>query len=88
MRSLLIFFLNAFRNTAQIAAKLADNSKLNITDGTGIKLGKALKKHGYPKRKVMSMQFMNTMGGIRAEEQRKRTTFSTNPRTRTIKTPF
>ncbi|WP_299176722.1 VapE domain-containing protein [uncultured Chryseobacterium sp.] len=38
---------NAFLNTTQIAAKLADKAKLNITDGTVMKLGKALKKHGY-----------------------------------------
>ena len=38
---------NAFLNTSQIAAKLADKAKLNITDGTVMKLGKALKKHGY-----------------------------------------
>ncbi len=38
---------NNFLNTTQIAAKLADKAKLNITDGTVMKLGKALKKHGY-----------------------------------------
>lgn len=38
---------NSFLNTSQIAAKLADKAKLNITDGTVMKLGKALKKHGY-----------------------------------------
>lgn len=38
---------NAFLNTSQIAAKLADKAKLNITDGTVMKLGKALKKHAY-----------------------------------------
>lgn len=38
---------NNFLNTSQIAAKLADKAKLNITDGTVMKLGKALKKHGY-----------------------------------------
>ena len=38
---------NNFINTTQIAAKLADKAKLNITDGTVMKLGKALKKHGY-----------------------------------------
>ncbi|MGG7033803.1 virulence-associated E family protein [Parapedobacter sp. SGR-10] len=38
---------NNFINTTQIAAKLAEKAKLNITDGTVMKLGKALKKHGY-----------------------------------------
>lgn len=38
---------NAFLNTTQIAAKLADKAKLNFTDGTVMKLGKALKKQGY-----------------------------------------
>ena len=38
---------NNFLNTTQIAAKLAEKAKLNITDGTVMKLGKALKKHGY-----------------------------------------
>ncbi|HLV50344.1 MAG TPA: VapE domain-containing protein, partial [Flavobacterium sp.] len=38
---------NNFLNTTQIAAKLADKAKLNVTDGTVMKLGKALKKHGY-----------------------------------------
>lgn len=32
---------NAFLNTAQIAAKLAEKAKTNITDGTINKLGKA-----------------------------------------------
>lgn len=38
---------NNFINTTQIAAKLAEKAKLNITDGTVMKLGKALKKHGF-----------------------------------------
>lgn len=38
---------NNFLNTTQIAAKLADKAKLNVTDGTVMKLGKALKKYGY-----------------------------------------
>jgi hypothetical protein len=38
---------NAFLNTSQIAAKLADKVKINITDGTINKLGKALKKHNF-----------------------------------------
>ncbi len=38
---------NTFLNATQIGAKLADKAKLNITDGTVMKLGKALKKHGY-----------------------------------------
>lgn len=38
---------NAFLNTTQIAVKLAERAKLNITDGTVHKLGKALKKHQF-----------------------------------------
>ncbi|OJX32684.1 MAG: virulence-associated E family protein [Chryseobacterium sp. 36-9] len=38
---------NNFLNTTQIATKLAERAKLNITDGTVMKLGKALKKHNY-----------------------------------------
>ena len=38
---------NAYLNTTQIAVKLAERAKLNITDGTVHKLGKALKKHNY-----------------------------------------
>lgn len=38
---------NAFLNTTQIAVKLAERAKLNITDGTVHKLGKALKKLNY-----------------------------------------
>src|SRR5690606_13693035 len=38
---------NNFINTTQIAAKLAEKAKLNSTDGTVMKLGKALKKHSY-----------------------------------------
>ena len=38
---------NAFLNTSQIAAKLAEKAKINITDGTINKLGKALKKHNF-----------------------------------------
>ena len=36
---------NVFLNASQIAAKLAEKAKINITDGTINKLGKALKKH-------------------------------------------
>ena len=38
---------NGFLNTTQIATRLAEKAKFNITDGTVMKLGKALKKHGY-----------------------------------------
>lgn len=38
---------NAFLNTSQIAAKLADRAKLNVNDSTINKLGKALKKHNF-----------------------------------------
>jgi hypothetical protein len=38
---------NIFLNASQIAAKLADKAKINITDGTINKLGKALKKHNF-----------------------------------------
>jgi predicted P-loop ATPase len=38
---------NAFLNTSQIAAKLAERAKININDGTINKLGKALKKHNF-----------------------------------------
>lgn len=36
-----------FLNASQIAAKLADRTKLNLNDGTINKLGKALKKHNF-----------------------------------------
>jgi predicted P-loop ATPase len=36
-----------FLNASQIAAKLADRTKLNLKDGTINKLGKALKKHNF-----------------------------------------
>jgi hypothetical protein len=36
-----------FLNASQIAAKLAEKAKINITDGTINKLGKALKKHNF-----------------------------------------
>ena len=38
---------NVFFNASQIAAKLAEKAKINITDGTINKLGKALKKHNF-----------------------------------------
>jgi flagellar biosynthesis GTPase FlhF len=38
---------NIFLNASQIASKLADKAKINITDGTINKLGKALKKHDF-----------------------------------------
>ena len=38
-----------FLNASQIAAKLADRTKLNLNDGTINKLGKALKKHNFIK---------------------------------------
>jgi Virulence-associated protein E/Domain of unknonw function from B. Theta Gene description (DUF3874) len=38
-----------FLNTSQIAAKLADRTKLNLNDATINKLGKALKKHNFIK---------------------------------------
>ncbi len=37
----------SYLNASQIAAKLADKAKINVTDGTIIKLGKALRKHGF-----------------------------------------
>jgi hypothetical protein len=40
---------NVFLNASQIAAKLAEKAKINITDGTINKLGKALKKHNFIK---------------------------------------
>ena len=36
-----------FLNASQIAAKLAEKAKINITDGTINKIGKALKKHNF-----------------------------------------
>ena len=42
---------NIFLNASQIAAKLAEKAKINITDGTINKLGKALKKHNFIKLK-------------------------------------
>jgi len=38
---------NVFLNASQIAAKLAEKAKINITDGTINKLGKALKKYNF-----------------------------------------
>jgi len=38
-----------FLNASQIAAKLADRTKLNLNDATINKLGKALKKHNFIK---------------------------------------
>jgi hypothetical protein len=38
---------NVYLNASQIAAKLAEKAKINITDGTINKLGKALKKHNF-----------------------------------------
>ena len=38
---------NTYLNASQIAAKLAEKAKINITDGTINKLGKALKKHNF-----------------------------------------
>ena len=38
-----------FLNASQIAAKIADRTKLNLNDGTINKLGKALKKHNFIK---------------------------------------
>jgi len=42
---------NAFLNTSQIASKLAEKAKINITDSTINKLGRALKKHNFLKLK-------------------------------------
>ena len=36
-----------FLNASQIATKLAEKAKINISDGTINKLGKALKKHNF-----------------------------------------
>jgi flagellar biosynthesis GTPase FlhF len=38
---------NAFLNASQIAVKIAEKAKINITDGTINKLGKALNKHNF-----------------------------------------
>ena len=40
-----------FLNASQIAAKIADRTKLNLNDGTINKLGKALKKHNFTRLK-------------------------------------
>jgi hypothetical protein len=42
---------NSFLNASQIAAKLAERTKLNLNDATIIKLGKALKKHNFERLK-------------------------------------
>lgn len=42
---------NIFLNASQIAAKLVEKAKINITDGTIKKLGKALKKHNLIRQK-------------------------------------
>ena len=36
-----------FINASQIAARLAEKAKLNVSDGTVNKIGKALKKHNF-----------------------------------------
>lgn len=41
----------SFLNASQIAARLAEKAKITITDGTIMKLGKALKKHGFHRLK-------------------------------------
>lgn len=38
---------SAFLNASQIASKLTEKAKLNVTDGAINKIGKALKKHNY-----------------------------------------
>jgi predicted P-loop ATPase len=38
---------NTFLNASQIASKLAEKAKINITEATINKLGKALKKHNF-----------------------------------------
>lgn len=40
-----------FLNSTQLASRLAEKAKITITDGTVIKLGKALKKHGFQRIK-------------------------------------
>ena len=40
-----------FLNSTQIASRLAEKVKITLTDGTVIKLGKALKKHGFQRIK-------------------------------------
>lgn len=47
-----------FLNASQIAVRLAELSKINISDGVVNKLGKALKKHGFlrlAKKNLMCM---------------------------------
>ena len=46
---------NTFLNASQIAAKLAEKAKINITDSTINKLGKALKKHNFIRLKKNSI---------------------------------
>jgi hypothetical protein len=41
----------AFLNASQIASKLSERTKLNLSDGTINKLGKALKKHNFTRLK-------------------------------------
>ncbi|MCC9168127.1 VapE domain-containing protein [Pontibacter harenae] len=40
-----------FLTTSQIAAKLAEKAKISVTDASANKLGKALRKHGFERKK-------------------------------------
>ena len=43
----LTFLYPQYLNASQIAVKLADKAKMNVSDGTVNKIGKALRKHGF-----------------------------------------
>ncbi len=58
---------NAFLNASQIATKLAERAKINISDGTINKLGKALKKHNFLRLKKNGI-FVYALNEISHEE--------------------
>ena len=63
-----------FLNASQIAAKLAEKTKLTITDGTINKIGKALKKHNFIRLKKSGIYVyaINELNWNEVEEKNKK----------------
>ena len=63
-----------FLNASQIAAKLAEKTKLTITDGTINKIGKALKKHNFIRLKKTGIYVyaINELNWNEVEEKNKK----------------
>ncbi|WP_374550035.1 VapE domain-containing protein [Flavobacterium sp.] len=77
---------NAFYNASQIAVRLAELSKINISDGVVNKLGKALKKHGFL-RLAKNKSYVYAVKEFSFEQVEERTKQKFNTENQNFETP-